>query len=666
MSAISKIKLHNFKAFHTGSQPEELNLEGKNLLLYGENGSGKSSIYWALYTLFQSETKTAVEIGKYFSPTHDEQLLNFNYLNSRPDFEIDTNGKIINPTDIGKNAEVLVELSDGTKLSIDKDGNSESVSNKLENLHRRSDFITHRLLVNFYNFRNSKEINLWEVFVRDFFPFLIENKGRGTETLWQKLKFIEENFPFNLNDSTKTFKRSKSQVWQREFRETINKFNEDVNYWLTRINAIANIVYKDELNNIDNIEIFLQYSTLLKYDHYIDNVYVKNGISYSQGTGFAGLNKPCISLNIRRKNTDGSFSTIHRPQAYLNEAKITQIALSIRFSLLHDTIKPPYDGQFLALDDLLISLDMSNREQVLDALLNIYAKKYKIYLFTHERSFFNLVKARIESEHTAKEWQFKEIFGADESNNKPQILPNKSFVARSNDLYRRRDYPAAVNYLRKELEDILDKNLPTKVKKNKDGEDKTTLDNIITAGIDYLELLGENPIKLKKCHQYLQILLNPLSHNENDVDAYEVDIKRIKKILEDLRPFLEDIKRRTIEILPRLKRIYLKIKEADGVTQQEYLLELQQDLYCITQADGNKKLSNCKVNSVESRTYKNDILEEKNSKDKKQTNPYKNEHWKKDSLEILYNEICDLKTLPKQNYIDFYEKLDGTKLSTLI
>ena len=104
----------------------------------------------------------------------------------------------------------------------------------------------------------------------------------------------------------------------------------------------------------------------------------------------------------------------------------------------------------------------------------------------------------------------------------------------------------------------------------------------------------------------------------------------------------------------------------DGVTRQEYLLELQQDLYCITQADGSKKLSKCKVYSVESRTYKNGALEEKTCKDKKETNPYKNERWKKESLEILYNEICDYKSLSKQNYIDFYEKLDGTKLTILI
>lgn len=48
---INSITLQNFKYIHNAYT---LPLNGKNLLVYGENGSGKSSFYWALYTLFQS------------------------------------------------------------------------------------------------------------------------------------------------------------------------------------------------------------------------------------------------------------------------------------------------------------------------------------------------------------------------------------------------------------------------------------------------------------------------------------------------------------------------------------------------------------------------------------------------------------------------------------
>jgi len=45
---IDKIKLTNYKFFN---EEFELPVDGKNILLYGENGSGKSSIYKALELL---------------------------------------------------------------------------------------------------------------------------------------------------------------------------------------------------------------------------------------------------------------------------------------------------------------------------------------------------------------------------------------------------------------------------------------------------------------------------------------------------------------------------------------------------------------------------------------------------------------------------------------
>ena len=57
-----------------------------------------------------------------------------------------------------------------------------------------------------------------------------------------------------------------------------------------------------------------------------------------------------------------------KPQTYFNEAKLTAIALSIRFALLDTTMAS--NGRFLALDDMLISLDMSNRMKVVNYLLD--------------------------------------------------------------------------------------------------------------------------------------------------------------------------------------------------------------------------------------------------------------------------------------------------------
>jgi len=74
MPKIKKITLENFKYFFG---KEELILDRQNLLLYGENGSGKSSIYWALYTFLQSVFKEDDnEIKKYFDQSKPESLVN--------------------------------------------------------------------------------------------------------------------------------------------------------------------------------------------------------------------------------------------------------------------------------------------------------------------------------------------------------------------------------------------------------------------------------------------------------------------------------------------------------------------------------------------------------------------------------------------------------------
>ena len=71
-SRLHHIAITNFKAF----REFQLKLEGRHLLVYGANGAGKSSLYWALYTFLQSARKPKNGIAKYFDPAEPQNLLN--------------------------------------------------------------------------------------------------------------------------------------------------------------------------------------------------------------------------------------------------------------------------------------------------------------------------------------------------------------------------------------------------------------------------------------------------------------------------------------------------------------------------------------------------------------------------------------------------------------
>lgn len=100
----------------------------------------------------------------------------------------------------------------------------------------------------------------------------------------------------------------------------------------------------------------------------------------------------------------------------------------------------------------------------------------------------------------------------------------------------------------------------------------------------------------------------------------------------------------------------MTITENDTITQQKYTLQLQEDLYLITEMGGNIRLSGCKIYSLESRTFKDGVLEEKPS--------YKNEHLKNNSLFELYSAICERKEIEiNTNYFEYFKTLEEVNIS---
>ena len=94
----------------------------------------------------------------------------------------------------------------------------------------------------------------------------------------------------------------------------------------------------------------------------------------------------------------------------LNEARLSALALSIYLAAAKiNAIQARSVLKVLALDDVLIGLDMSNRMPVLE-VLSAYFSDWQIFLFTYDRAWYELAKSRLNKER----WKHFEFFASDE------------------------------------------------------------------------------------------------------------------------------------------------------------------------------------------------------------------------------------------------------------
>ena len=635
MPAINRIHIYGFKAFPNDF---ELQLEGKNLLMYGENGSGKSSIYYALHCMFQAPLKP--DVGKkYFDPASEQHLKNLNNLDADSKIWIDFDGRHPFIYNIDKEGYQFTLLGGKHPLPAQINGC----------------FVNHQFLFHFFNFRNSQRINLFPVFIKDILPFckddhtglhIGEMYDEITASIIKKGRHIHPDYISNIE----------------YFNSAVKKVVEDINIYAS---DRYNESFKDEGDN--ELVIRLRYDSnfdkpeddtneyWLKYDNIIELV-KENGEIKERKSSYKKLNEPFIGLEISEKLPDGNLRKIVKPHTYFNEAKLTAIALSVRFALLN--LDKPADGRFLALDDMLISLDMSNRAKVVDLLLKI-SDKYKIYLFTHDRAFFEHFKERIyfanKSKGVAKEdgWLFKELYKDDTPTNNPKDFNSESDIARARKHYQEFDYPAAANYLRKAVEAMVNEVFPPKLSKQNDGAKHERLRNVLEISFDFFsKIQGFDLADLSRLIANLNLLMNPLSHKSTETNVYKIELKEIFAIIERLSLQVQELC--IEEVLPRKEKVYLYLEEDEHITQK-YEIELQQELYKYIVA-GTTKVWLPEAKSTRSCTITDGVEGEYN----------KNEHFK-GSFEKICQDIHDHKRKEyADNYLELYKDKNGNILSNII
>ena len=454
---ITEIDIKNFRAFY-GTYHINLHKAGKNLLVYGENGSGKSSLYLAL--------KLFLESGVDMSSTD----------NKDPDFESHRNIFTEDPGHI----RVCLRAHQGSKMDTYEWSQrvKETDDELIIEASKAKGFLDYKdLLETHYLHRENEVVNV--------FGLLVDNLLANTSS-----EQTERSLTEDWNDIQPPFPRRGATTQIAALEGRVVNFNRELSDRLAELQKqVSEILRKFGCNVALDLDF--------------------QGITYNSND--KTLDNQEILLSV--KFFDRDISEHHR---FLNEAKLSAIAIAIYFSSI--LLQPVSELKILALDDVLIGLDMSNRLPVLD-ILDEYFSDYQIFLTTYDKAWYEIVKQR--TSHGGK-WKAVEFyFRQTDEYEIPVYAENRAYLDKAREYLDANDYKACAIYLRTAFEMAIedfcaDRRLPVKYHRDPNKQDSQDFWDAIkientrrTQNRDPAVLVQKliNDIEL-----YRSRILNPLSH----------------------------------------------------------------------------------------------------------------------------------------------------------
>ena len=393
-----------------------------------------------MYTLTQSSIKKDEEIQKYFKNFTESDKTTHQSL--RNVFIDEAENSFIELTTIDEHGK-----KNGYTISHDSINTNKDSDTIIQELNQASDFINYKLLHNFYAATHKQEVNLWPVFERDIFPYLLDD---ANQPMLKKIK-----------DRTSDVERT-ATGWPVRGRkkdaaeQKIATHNSEIETLLSQIQTNANdFIKKHFFDDKDVIRLSLQFSKRFNFEK------VKNGL-WQPGKEAERHNSLNIKLLVEVFQKESlEWKTIHRIQSFLNEAQLTRIAISIRIGALRTRVQTT-EFKILVLDDMLISLDMSNRMPIVKMILNQdndpdlhFFDGFQKIILTHDKGFYELIK-RHTSPH---QWEYYNFHAKEDENSPPTIKRDRTSLEKAQVFLADGEYDACGNELRKETEAILGKYL---------------------------------------------------------------------------------------------------------------------------------------------------------------------------------------------------------------
>ncbi|MFN0201180.1 MAG: AAA family ATPase [Bacteroidia bacterium] len=497
---ITSITLHNYRAFY-GTHRLELGTKGNNLLLYGENGSGKSSLFKGLELFFQGTSQDATWEQNVYMPETQSTYL-----------ELELEGQ----------AEPIRFESPNKRFAND----TIKAANKLKG------FLDYRRLLRTHLAAANETVNLFEIIVKELLAHSVNSysKNQALGELWTDIEH-------DIHEENQT------SVVKKRINENLSAFNDALAYLLTEI--------------LKDTTTFLQYFI---GNGQLNVGFVFNGVSY-RARGIVQQKEIYLSVKLNDKPI--------KHQEFLNEARLSALAISLYLAAIK--ILPPDANtlKVLFLDDIFIGLDMSNRLPMLH-LLKDHFSDYQVLMTTYDRNWFEVAKQMVSND----QWVCMEMYIDETAGINVPILvsPSMGYYEKAKAYFKAKDYPACLNYLRKEVERLIKERLHTDSLYSEGKPHALShLWGLLLERYESLQYPIDNKIK-ETLSTIRLVLLNPHSHDTTSHPIYYYEVNKAFELI------------KTIQAIPIIQKKVLFVKGMNLVFQhptENYSFEFQlvQDWY---------------------------------------------------------------------------------------
>ena len=612
MKRIRKIEIENSRAYYDRKTFELA--KGENLLLYGENGSGKTSLCKALNDFIQSFYSEVDYTPNRYKP-------------------VGAVGEItLSIGDYDQNAHEFQNITD-YQFGDGVDNTHVQGTAYMKSLALSKGFLNYRDLLKLYLYEENNP-NLFEFFVlhllRNHVP-MAQGWRVSLINEWESLK--DDIFNVYSRNATKHHQGlARLNRFETTLRAVLTDLFAKVNNYLTNYFPNFNLSIDYELNPMT-----------FSYHHY------KWEWEICQD----------LRLKVNSGNSDVEDYT-----EGLNEARLSAIAICLYLSALRSN--PGADLRLMFLDDIFIGIDSANRFPILK-ILDQEFRDFQIVMATYDRSWYCMAKKFL-SNSVNNEWKCVSLFTLPKTEQgktfmEPVLVDGKSDFDRAKEYLhgmRDIDLPAAANYFRKALEELLSPpHLPKELFMN---EDYTPIPSFrLTNHVDaVVQLFMEVGIDIRYIHtieSYLHPLIHPLSHYEEEAQVYRNELLEVEKAFGGLYQQVNDIGHHCRLLFGYHTKMEIRFKTADMSYSSKYEILLEDNLWLYKDGVGQAHFTECACRAVHLEGIQNGVaLQPFSPKPSDPRFTYK-------SLDDALQKLFEFETTVNMNQVEAYHDYDNVYLT---